>query len=106
MSLFKPSRGGGFVISTLLLCLPSLFAVFSSMQVAASGGVGTSALWFIFQVSEYVGVVGILVGAVLTLIKATDGTISKFYVSLMGVSVMLSVFLLWYAFHIYRSPWF
>jgi len=25
---------------------------------------------------------------------------------LMGVSVMLSVFLLWYAFHIYRSPWF
>jgi type III secretory pathway component EscS len=102
----KPTGGGGFVISTLLLCLPSLFAVFSSMQVASSGGVGTSALWFIFQVSEYVGVVTILVGTVLTLIKATDGTISKFYVSLMGLSVVLSVFLLWYAFHIYRSPWF
>ena len=72
MSIFKPSRGGGFVISTLLLCLPSLFAVFSSMQVASSGGVGTSALWFIFQVSEYVGVVGIMVGTVLTMIKATD----------------------------------
>jgi type III secretory pathway component EscS len=50
--------------------------------------------------------VGILVGTVLTMIKATDGTISKFYVSLMGLSVVLSVFLLWYAFHIYRSPWF
>src|SRR5271156_14331 len=101
----KPSGGGGFVIATLLLCLPSLFAVFSSLQVAA-GGVGTSALWFIFQVSEYVGIVGIIVAAVLTIIKATDGTISRFYVGLMGMSVMLSVFLLWYAFHIYRSPWF
>ena len=102
----KPTGGGGFVISTLLLCLPSLFAVFSSMQIASSGGVGTSALWFIFQVAQYVGAIGIIVGAVLTMIKATDGTISKFYVSLMGLSVMLAVFLLWYAFHIYRSPWF
>jgi hypothetical protein len=24
----------------------------------------------------------------------------------MGFSVLLSVFLLWYAVHIYRSPWF
>jgi type III secretory pathway component EscS len=101
----KPSGGGGFVISTLLLCLPSLFAVFSSMQIA-TGGMGSSALWFIYQVSEYIGIVGIIVGAVLTIIKATDGTISKFYVGLMGVSVVLSVFLLWYAFYIYRSPWF
>jgi hypothetical protein len=101
----KPSGGGGFVISTLLLCLPSLFAVFSSMQIA-TGGMGSSALWFIYQVSEYVGIVGIIVGAVLTIIKATDGTISKLYFGLMGVSVVLSVFLLWYAFYIYRSPWF
>jgi hypothetical protein len=101
----KSTGGGGFVISTLLMCLPSLFAVFSSMQVA-NGGVGTSALWFIYQVSESIGVVGIIVGAVLTIIKATDGTISRIYVGLMGASVLLSVFLLWYAFHIYRSPWF
>ena|SRR5271154_5851932 len=101
----KPSGGGGFVISTLLLCLPSLFALFSSMAIA-TGGMGSSALWFIYQVSQYIGIVGILVGAVLTIIKATDGTISKFYVALMGVSVLLSIFFLWYAFHIYRSPWF
>jgi hypothetical protein len=101
----KPTGGGGFVISTLLLCLPSLFAVFSSMQIAV-GGMGSSALWFIYQVSEYVGLVGIIVGAVLTIIKATDGTISRICVGLMGCSVVLSIFLLWYAFHIYRSPWF
>jgi type III secretory pathway component EscS len=101
----RPSGGGGFVLSTLLLSLPSLFAVFSSMQLA-NGGVGTSALWFIFQVSESVGVVGVIVGAVLTIIKATDGTISRFYVGLMGCSVVLSIFFLWYAFYIYRSPWF
>ena len=93
------------MISTLLLCLPSLFAVFSSMQIAA-GGMGSSALWFIYQVSQYVGLVGIIVGAVLTIIKATDGTISRVYVGLMGCSVVLSIFFLWYAFHIYRSPWF
>jgi hypothetical protein len=101
----KPSGGGGFVVSTLLLSLPSLFALFSSMQVA-NGGVGTSALWFIYQVSESIGIVGIIVGAVLTIIKATDGTISRLYVGLMACSVVLSIFLLWYAFHIFRSPWF
>jgi len=101
----KPTGGGGFVIATLLMCLPSLFAVFSSMQVA-NGGVGTSALWFIYQVSQAIGIVGVIVAAVLTTIKATDGTISKIYVGLMTASVLSSVFLLWYAFHIYRSPWF
>lgn len=101
----KPTGGGGFVIATLLMCLPSIFAVFSSMQVA-NGGVGTSALWFIYQVSQSIGVVGIIVAAILTIIKATDRTLSKFYVGLMSASVLLSVFLLWYAFHIYRSPWF
>ena len=75
------------------------------MQIAA-GGVGSSALWFIYQVSEYIGVVGVLVSAVLTIIKATDETISWFCVGLMGVSVVFSIFLLWYAVHIYRSPWF
>jgi len=59
-----------------------------------------------YQVSQYVGVIGIIVGAALTIIKASEGKISRVAVSLMGFSVPLSAFLLWYAVHIYRSPWF
>jgi hypothetical protein len=59
-----------------------------------------------YQVSQYIGMLGIVVAAALTVIKASDGTTSRIAVMLMGFSVLLSVFLLWYAMHIYRSPWF
>jgi hypothetical protein len=59
-----------------------------------------------YQVSQYIGMIGIVVAAALTIIKASDGTTSRIAVILMGFSVLLSVFLLWYAVHIYRSPWF
>ena len=66
----------------------------------------SSALWFMFQVSQYLGVIGIVVAAALTIIKASEGKISRIALALMGFSVLLSVFLLWFAVHIYRSPWF
>jgi hypothetical protein len=59
-----------------------------------------------YQVSQYIGMIGIVVAAALTVIKASDRTTSRIAVMLMGFSVLLSVFLLWYAMHIYRSPWF
>jgi hypothetical protein len=100
-------RAGGFGLwlITLLLCVPSAFAVFSSSALG-QGGTGSSALWFIFQVSQYIGVVGILVAAALTVMKASEGKISRVAVGLMTLSVFLAVFLQWYAVHIYRSPWF
>lgn len=97
--------GFGFCLATLLLCLPSAFAVFSSLALG-KGGTGSSALWFIFQVSQYVGVIGILVAAALTIMKASEGKISRVAVGLMTLLVLLAVFLQWYAVHIYRSPWF
>jgi uncharacterized membrane protein len=59
-----------------------------------------------YQVSQYIGVVGIIVAASLTVFKASEGKSSRIAVTLMGCSVLLAVFLLWYAVHIYRSPWF
>jgi hypothetical protein len=102
----QPRRGGyGLVGVTMLLALPAALAVFTSAQMV-DGTYRSSALWFMYQVSQYLGVVGIIVAAALTIIKASEGTISRIALSLMGFSVVLAVILLWYAGHIYRSPWF
>jgi hypothetical protein len=103
----EQSRSGGFGMFgvTMLLCLPAMLAVFVSAQISGNS-YHSSALWFMYQVSQYIGVIGIIVAATLTIIKASEGKISRVAVTLMGFSVLLSVFLLWYAIHIYRSPWF
>jgi hypothetical protein len=99
-------RGGyGMFGVTMLFCLPAMLAVFVSAEISGSS-YHSSALWFMYQVSQYIGVIGIIVAASLTVIKASEGKISRIAVTLMGFSVLLSVFLLWYAVHIYRSPWF
>lgn len=90
---------------TMLLCLPAMLAVFVSAQISGNS-YHSSALWFMYQVSEYIGVIGIIAGAALTVVRASDGKSSRIAVTLMGFSVLLAVFLLWYAVHIYRSPWF
>jgi hypothetical protein len=102
----EPRSGGyGMFGVMMLLCLPAMLAVFVSAQITGSA-YHSSALWFMYQVSQYIGIIGIIVGAALTVIKASEGKISRIAVVLMGFSVLLSVFLLWYAVHIYRSPWF
>jgi hypothetical protein len=99
-------RGGyGMFGVTMLLCLPAMLAVFVSSEISGNS-YHSSALWFMYQVSQYIGMIGIVVGASLTVVKASDGKSSRIAVTLMGLTVLLSVFLLWYAVHIYRSPWF
>ena len=90
---------------TMLFCLPAMLDVFVASQISGNSYY-SSALWFIFQVCQYLGVIGIIVAAALTIVKACDDKCSRIAVTLMGFSVLLSVFLLWYAVHIYRSPWF
>ncbi|MFZ3215358.1 MAG: hypothetical protein WA192_04785 [Candidatus Acidiferrales bacterium] len=101
------SRSGGYGVFgiTVLLCLPAAFAVFSS-EATSRGGVGTSGVWFMYQVSQYLSVLGIVVAAAVTAFKASEGKISRIALSLMGLCVGAAIFLLWYAVHIFRSPWF
>src|SRR5580693_7955168 len=102
----EPRRGGyGMFGVTMLFCLPAMLNVFVSAEISGNS-YHSSALWFMYQVTQYIGVLGIIVGAALTIIKASERKISRIAVILMGFSVLLSVFLLWYAVHIYRSPWF
>jgi hypothetical protein len=102
----QPRAGGyGLCGVTVLLCLPAAFAVFTSAAIAR-GSTSNSALWFMYQVSQYIGVLGIIVAAALTVIKASECRISRVAVVIMGFFVAVAVFLLWYSIHIYRSPWF
>jgi hypothetical protein len=101
----RRSGGYGMFGVTMLLCLPAVLAVFVSAQISGNAYY-SSALWFIFQVCQYLGVIGIVVAVALTIMKTSEGKISRIAVMLMGFSILLSVFLLWYALHIYRSPWF
>ena len=102
----EPRAGGfGSFGATVILCLPSAFAVCSSLAIA-SGGTGSSALWFMMQISQYVGAIGIIVAASLTIIKWKEGKASRIALTLMMFSVLLAIFLQWFAVHIYQSPWF
>ena len=103
----SPRKGGfGLLGATALLCLPSAFAFFTSSAIASSDGSHSSALWFMFQVSQYVGAIGIVVAAALVVMKVGEGKISRIAIGLMTLSVLGAIFLRWYAAHIYRSPWF
>jgi chromate transport protein ChrA len=103
----SPRKGGfGLLGATALLCLPSAFAVFTSSAIASSEGAHSSALWFMFQVSQYVGAIGIVVAAALVVMEVSAGRISRIAIGLMTLSVLGAIFLQWYAIHIYRSPWF
>jgi hypothetical protein len=105
MTIARRSGGYGVFGVTMLLCLPAMLNVFVSGEISGNS-YHSSALWFMYQVSQYIGVIGIVVAAALTIIKASDGKSSRIAITLMGFSVLLAVFLLWYAVHIYRSPWF
>ena len=81
------SRSGGYAMFgvTMLLCLPAALSVFVSAQITGNA-YHSSALWFMYQVSQYIGMIGIVVAAALTIIKASDGTTSRIAVILMGFS--------------------
>lgn len=102
-----PRSGGwkqlGFVV---LLSLPSVFCVCASLQFSHESDYARSATWFIYQVSQYVAVVGILVSAGLCVAEYAQATISRIALWLMIATVIVSIYLLWLAIHVFRSPWF
>jgi hypothetical protein len=97
--------GGGTFAVALLLITPSILAVFASFSTAHGVSFPASALWFTYQISLYLGYIGVVVVAVLTYSAAVMGEIHRAFVWLMGISGLLGIFLLWYAAHIYRNPW-
>jgi|SRR5271170_7801623 hypothetical protein len=91
---------------TLLLLTPSIISFLASAVLSRGADFPSSALWFVYNDSLYIGCVGVIVAAILTVVKAVQGQISRVFVWLMGASVIAAVFLLWYAHHVYRNPWY
>ncbi|MGD0956732.1 MAG: hypothetical protein ABR953_07855 [Candidatus Acidiferrales bacterium] len=91
---------------TLLLITPSVVSVFASAALSREAGFPSSALWFLYNDSLYIGYVGVVIAGILTVIKAVQGQISRVFVWLMGASVIVAILLLWYAHHVYRNPWY
>jgi hypothetical protein len=101
----RPKSGGRQVLATVLLVLPAGFALFASSWLSNGSQYIISGLWFMYQVSRYLAYVGILVAASLTAAAIVRRTVSAGVVMLMASSTLAAIFLLWYAAHIYRSPW-
>jgi hypothetical protein len=107
-SLAQDGKLGGpaTLAIALLLITPSVLALFASFSTVHGVSFPASALWFMYQVALYLGYVGVVVIAVMTFSAAVDDRIPRVFVWLMGITAVVGVFLLWYASHIYRSPWY
>ena len=100
-------RGGvTTLLFTLLLVSPCFFAWASSYVISQGGPNSHSGMWFLYQVSQYLACLGLAVAAVLTIINVKQPAISRIIVFLMAISIAGGISALWYAVHIYRSPWY
>jgi hypothetical protein len=97
--------GGGKLAISLLLITPSAIAWFASSAIVHDADFPASAMWFTYETSLFIGCVGVLVVAALTVSTAVGRQTSRVFVWLMGTMAAGGIFLLWYAVHIYRSPW-
>jgi hypothetical protein len=100
-------RGGvSTLLFTLLLVSPCFFAWACSWVISQGGPNSHSGMWFIYQVSQYLSYLGLAVAMVLTIMNAKEAAISWIIVFLMAISIVSGISALWYAVHIYRSPWY
>jgi hypothetical protein len=101
-------KGGGVttLLFTVLLISPCFFA-WASSYVISQGGINShSGMWFLYQVSQYLAYLGLLVALVLTIIHGSQQRMSRIFVFLMALLIASGISALWYATHIYRSPWY
>jgi|ERR1700683_2378240 hypothetical protein len=100
-------RGGvTTLLFTLLLVSPCFFAWACSWVISQGGPNSHSGMWFIYQVSQYLAYLGLIVALVLTIVNVKQAAISRIIVFLMALSIVSGISALWYAVHIYRSPWY
>jgi len=91
---------------TLLLIMPALMAFGAAAGLSHEFGFPESALWLIYSASIYLGYLGVIVAAVVTVIEAFKREIALAFIWLMGTSVVIGICLLLLAPHFYRNPWY
>jgi hypothetical protein len=102
-----PGRSGvPTLLFTALLVSPCFFAWASSYVISQGGAGSHSGMWFMYQVSQYIAYLGLVVAVVLTIINGWQRAISRIFIFLMALLIVSGISALWYATHIYRSPWY
>jgi hypothetical protein len=101
----RRSGGGRPLTLALLLLLPAGMALFSSYALVHRALYSVSALWFMYEISLYLGIAGSIVAVGTTIREAVRCRIHLACVLLMGISALASIGLVFYAVHIYRNPW-
>ena len=102
-----PGRSGvPTLLFTVLLVSPCFFAWASSYVISQGGAGSHSGMWFMYQVSQYIAYLGLIVAVVLTIINGSQRAISRIFIFLMALLIVSGISALWYATHIYRSPWY
>jgi len=97
--------GGGKLAISLLMIAPAALAWFASAAIVHQADFPASALWFVYETSMLLGCIGVLVVGALTVSAAVGRETGRVFVWLMGMAGAGGASLLWYAAHIYRSPW-
>ncbi len=101
----RPLTGPGLLAITVLLMLPAALSLFASYAVTNHWLYSDSALWFVYEISFYLGIFGAIVAGALTVVQATRHRISRAIVCLMGVATVAALALVSYAAYIFKSPW-
>jgi hypothetical protein len=97
--------GPGMLAIALILMSPSALALFASYMLVHRALYYVSALWFVYEISFYLGVLGVCLTVVLAIGEAVQRRIPSVFVWLMGIVALAATFFDWYASHIYLSPW-
>jgi hypothetical protein len=101
----RPANGPYRLAIALMCIAPSTLALFSSWALAQHADFAPSALWFVFEVSFFLGCVGIAIASVMAVVEGIRRQIPAAFPWLMGIFAAIGIFLLWYARHIYANPW-
>ncbi len=97
--------GPGMLAITMLFIVPSILASFAAFALAHAWQFPPSALWLVYEISWYLGILGAAIVTLLTINAAIGHRIPLVFVWLMGAAAVADVLLVSYASHIYRSPW-
>jgi hypothetical protein len=90
---------------TILFAFPAALSVFASYGLVHRWLYSTSALWFFYEISLYLGISGACFAGAFTIVQLIRRHIAAPFVLSMGLATAAAVALVWYAVHIYRDPW-
>ena len=100
------SSYGPYRLAIALMCItPSALALFSSWALAQHAEFAPSALWLVFEVSFFLGCVGIAIAGAMAVVESVRRQIPAVYPCLIGFFAAVGIFLLWYSRHNIRNPW-